>query len=136
MERYSGKSVVRGIAIGRIYLYKKTDYEVTGRKVSDVDTELSHFFAAVERAKEQLDGLYSEALDKVGEDHARIFEAHRMLLEDADYLDAVQALIREKYNAVYAVDRRNLSTSNAVQTSLGFPYPAGRESGRWRWIIP
>ncbi len=105
MEKYSGKSVVRGIAIGRIYLHKKTDYEVKDRKVSDMDTELSHFFAAVERSKEQLDGLYGEALDRVGEDHARIFEVHRMLLEDDDYLDAVQALIREKYNAVYAVDR-------------------------------
>lgn len=105
MERYSGKSVVKGIAIGRIYLHKKMDYKVTAQKVSDIDAELSYFFAAVERAKEQLDGLYREALDKVGEDHARIFEAHRMLLEDSGCLDAVQALIREGYNAVYAVDR-------------------------------
>lgn len=105
MERYSGKSVVKGIAIGRIYLHKKMDYKVTAQKVSDIDAELSHFFAAVERAKEQLDGLYREALDKVGEDHARIFEAHRMLLEDSGCLDAVQAFIREGYNAVYAVDR-------------------------------
>lgn len=105
MERYSGKSVVKGIAIGRIYLHKKMDYKVTAQKVSDIDAELSHFFAAVERAKKQLDGLYREALDKVGEDHARIFEAHRMLLEDSGCLDAVQALIREGYNAVYAVDR-------------------------------
>lgn len=105
MEKYSGKSVVQGIAIGRIYLYKKTDYRVTDRKVSDIDSETAHFLAAVEAAKGQLAGLYSEALVKVGEDHARIFEAHRMLLEDTDYLDAVQALIRAGYNAVYAVDR-------------------------------
>lgn len=105
MEKYSGKSVVKGIAIGRIYLHKKTEYKVTDQKVSDTDAELLRFFAAVEQAKEQLAVLYSEALDKVGEDHARIFEAHRMLLEDKDCLDEVQTLICLGYNAVYAVDR-------------------------------
>ncbi|MDE7199983.1 MAG: phosphoenolpyruvate--protein phosphotransferase [Lachnospiraceae bacterium] len=105
MEKYSGKSVVKGIAIGRIYLYKKTDYRVTDQKVSDCEAEKARFLAAVETAKEQLAGLYREALEKVGEDHARIFEVHRMLLEDTAYLDAVQVLIRGGYNAVYATDR-------------------------------
>lgn len=105
MEKYCGKSVVKGIAIGRIYLYKKTDYRVTDQKVSDCEAETARFLAAVETAKEQLAGLYGESLEKVGEDHARIFEVHRMLLEDTAYLDAVQVLIRGGYNAVYATDR-------------------------------
>lgn len=33
MDKYIGKSVMRGIAIGRIYLYKKVDVQVTDRKV-------------------------------------------------------------------------------------------------------
>ena len=114
MEKYSGKSVVRGIAIGRIYLHKKIEYKVTDQKVSDIETELLRFFDAVERAKGQLDGLYSEALEKVGEDHARIFEAHRMLLEDEDYLDAAKALIRQGYNAVYAADRAGIRFADAL----------------------
>lgn len=114
MEKYSGKSVVRGIAIGRIYLHKKIEYKVTDQKVSDIETELLRFFDAVERAKGQLDGLYSEALEKVGEDHARIFEVHRMLLEDEDYLDAAKALIRQGYNAVYAADRAGIRFADAL----------------------
>lgn len=108
MKKYVGKSVVKGIAIGRIYLHKKTDYQVTDQKVSDIAAEFDRFTAAVEQAKGQLDGLYREALDKMGEDHARIFEAHRMLLEDAGYLEAVRALICDGYNAVYAVDRAGM----------------------------
>lgn len=114
MEKYSGKSVVRGIAIGRIYLHKKIEYKVTDQKVSDIEAEILRFFDGVERAKRQLEGLYSEALEKVGEDHARIFEAHRMLLEDEEYLDGAKALIRQGYNAVYAADRAGSRFADAL----------------------
>lgn len=125
MEKYSGKSVVRGIAIGRIYLHKKIEYRVTDQKVSDIEAELLRFFDAVERAKGQLDGLYSEAIEKVGEDHARIFEAHRMLLEDEDYLDAAKALIRQGYNAVYAADRAGTRFADAL-AAMEDEYMRGR----------
>lgn len=105
MERYIGKSVMKGIAIGRIYLYKKADIRVTDQKVTDPDAEKERFFAAVDRAKEQLTRLYDEALRDVGEDHAAIFDVHRMLLEDEDYLETAAGEIEDGYNAVYAVDQ-------------------------------
>lgn len=43
MEKYSGISVVKGIAIGRIYLCKKKDYEVTDQRVPDIDAEMERF---------------------------------------------------------------------------------------------
>lgn len=104
MVRYTGKSVMRGIAVGRIYLYRNTDYRVTDRKVSDPRAEFERFLDAAERAKEQLARLYEEALAAVGEEQARIFDMHRMFLEDRYYLDAVRETIAEGYNAVYAVD--------------------------------
>lgn len=104
MEKYSGKSVMKGIAIGRIHLYKNLDYQVTEEKVSDPVSEKERFQAAVERAKEQLTRLYDEALANVGEDHAAIFDIHKMLLEDEDYLDTAAGEIENGYNAVYAVD--------------------------------
>ncbi len=105
MERYIGKSVMKGIAIGRIFLYKKRDYQVTDQKVSDPAAEKECLLAAVERAKEQLTRLYEDAMRNVGEDHAAIFDIHRMLLEDEDYLDAAAGEIESGFNAVYAVDR-------------------------------
>lgn len=105
MERYIGKSVMRGIAIGRIYLYKKVDVQVTDQKVPDVEAERERFFAAVEQAKAQLTRLYDEALQNVGEEHAAIFDVHKMLLEDEDYLETAAGEIENGYNAVYAVDQ-------------------------------
>ena len=86
MERYIGKSVMRGIAIGRVYLYKKVEIQVTDEKVPDAAAEKERFIAAVERAKAQLTRLYDDALQNVGEDHAAIFDVHRMLLEAGDML--------------------------------------------------
>lgn len=104
MEKYSGKSVMKGIAIGRVHLYKKLEYQVTEEKVADPAAEKERFLAAVERAKEQLTKLYDDAMTNVGEDHAAIFDVHKMLLEDEDYLDTAAGEIENGYNAVYAAD--------------------------------
>ncbi len=104
MEKYTGKSVLRGIAIGRIYRYEKSDYQVVKTEISDAEAEKERLFNAVETAKNQLTALYEEALANVGEDHAMIFDVHKMLLEDEDYLDAAASVVLEGYNAEYAVE--------------------------------
>lgn len=103
MKKYFGKSVVKGIAVGRIYWYRKQGYEVAKKRVSDSEAENKRFEDAVETAKEQLSGLYEDALKNIGEDHAMIFDIHKMMLEDDDYLGAVGAVIGEGFNAEYAV---------------------------------
>lgn len=104
MEKYIGKSVLKGIAVGRIYWYQKQDYQITKTQISDTDAESSRFKKAVETAKEQLSKLYDEALVNVGEDHAMIFDIHRMMLEDDDYLEAIDSSIQDRINAEYAVE--------------------------------
>ncbi len=104
MEKYTGKSVLRGIAIGRIYRYEKSDYQVVKTEISDTEAEKERLLNAVETAKNQLTALYEEALANVGEDHAMIFDVHKMLLEDEDYLDAAASVVLEGYNAEYAVE--------------------------------
>lgn len=103
MKKYSGKSVLKGIAVGRIYWYRKQNYEVVKTQISDCENEKKRFEEAVETAKIQLSKLYEDALKNVGEDHAMIFDVHKMMLEDDDYLDAVKTVIDEGCNAEYAV---------------------------------
>lgn len=104
MEKYTGKSVLKGIAIGRIYWYQKQEYQVVKTAIGDKEEEQRRFESAVGQAKEQLGILYDKALASVGEDHAMIFDIHRMMLEDEDYLDAIRAVIGDGWNAEYAVD--------------------------------
>ena len=61
MKRYTGKGVVKGIAIGKIYLYKKQNYKVVRTEVSDVNAERERFESAVETSKDQLAILYEDA---------------------------------------------------------------------------
>lgn len=103
MKKYTGKSVLKGIAVGKIYWYGKQNYEVIKTSISDCKEEKQRFENAVETAKEQLTALYESALQNVGEDHAMIFDIHKMMLEDDDYLDAVKEVIEEGFNAEYAV---------------------------------
>ena len=104
MKTYRGKSVMQGIAVGRIYLHRREDYHAAAQKASDPEAERARFFAAVEEAKAELTQLYDEALAGMGEEQAQIFEIHRMLLEDDYYLGAVSAKLSEGYQAAYAVD--------------------------------
>lgn len=104
MEKYTGKSVLKGIAIGRIYWYQKQDYQVIKTEVEDKEAEKRRFSRAVETAQAQLSSLYDETLARAGEDHAMIFDIHKMMLEDDDYLDAVNEVLEEGFNAEYAVE--------------------------------
>lgn len=99
-----GKSAFGGIAIGRLAIYQKKDKQVKRYRVEDTEAEAARFTQARETAKEQLHRLYEKALKEVGEESAMIFEVHRMMLEDPDYVEAVLNMIETRnINAEYAV---------------------------------
>lgn len=104
MEVYNGKSVFGGIAIGRISVLKKSNQQVTRTKITDADAEMARYAAAKEEAIRQLKALYDKALKEVGEANAAIFEVHQMMLDDDDYNESVECIIRsQEVNAEYAV---------------------------------
>jgi len=104
MNTYYGKSVFGGIAIGRISVYKKGEQQVKRVKIADADAEMARFKKAKETAVGQLQGLYDKALKEVGEANAAIFEVHQMMLDDDDYNDSIENIVRsQEVNAEYAV---------------------------------
>ena len=104
MEKYIGKSVYKGIAIGPVNVLKKNDSIIKRTHIDNVDEELKRLDAAKKRTLTQLGELYDKALQEVGEVNAAIFEVHQMMLEDDDYQDAIHNMIRnEAVNAEYAV---------------------------------
>ena len=104
MQCFQGKSVYKGIAMGSIVVLKKDDYQVKRTRIEDPEAEVKRVDAALEKSKEQLQKLYDKAVKEVGEASAAIFEVHQMMLEDDDYLEAIQNTIRtEQINAEYAV---------------------------------
>lgn len=104
MNIYKGKSVFKGIAIGRISVYKKGEQVVKRTRIEDTTAEVNRYKEAVSDTINQLKELYDKALKEVGEDNAVIFEIHQMMLEDEDYEESVLNIItNQNLNAEYAV---------------------------------
>ena len=104
MNKYTGKSVFGGIAIGKIMVYEKGEHQVKRVKVTDAEAEKNRYYEAVETAFKQLGELHDKALREVGEANAAIFEIHQMMLEDDDYKESVEHIIESQMvNAEYAI---------------------------------
>ena len=104
MVIYEGKAVFEGVAIGKLSVYKKNEEIVKREKVTDVEAEVARYAAARETATEQLQALYEKAVKEVGEAGAEIFEAHQMMVEDGDFIDSAENIIRtQSVNAEFAV---------------------------------
>ena len=104
MITIQGKSVFGGVSIGKLMFYKRNEKVIKREHVSDADAEWKRFEAAKGQAVDQLKELYEKALEDVGEANAMIFEIHQMMLEDLDYLESIENIIRsQEVNAEYAV---------------------------------
>lgn len=103
MQYFQGKSVYKGIVMGPVAVLKKNDYQVKRARIEDSEAEVKRVKEAVEVSKKQLGRLYDKAVREVGEASAAIFEVHQMMLEDEDYLESMENMIRtELVNAEYA----------------------------------
>ena len=103
MQYFQGKSVYKGIVMGPVAVLKKNDYQVKRARIEDPEAEVKRVKEAVEVSKKQLGRLYDKAVREVGEASAAIFEVHQMMLEDEDYLESKENMIRiELVNAEYA----------------------------------
>lgn len=103
MQYFQGKSVYKGIVMGPVAVLKKNDYQVKRARIEDPEAEVKRVKEAVEISKKQLGRLYDKAVREVGEASAAIFEVHQMMLEDEDYLESMENMIRtELVNAEYA----------------------------------
>lgn len=104
MEKFTGKSIFNGIAIGKILFYSKDGVQIFRHKVEDTDAEIARYNKAKEKAIEELNAIYEKAVKEVGEMNAAVFEVHAMMLEDDDYNDSVKNIITSQgVNAEYAV---------------------------------
>ncbi len=101
---YEGKAVFEGVAIGKLSVYKKAEQFVKREKIEDPEAEILRYEEARNTAVMQLQVLHDKAVKEVGESGAEIFEAHQMMVEDGDFIDSVENIIRtQMVNAEFAV---------------------------------
>ena len=88
MRVATGDSILGGVAIGPLRFYRRRR-DVFSEAPSGLtpEEEWERFERARERSLEQLSALYEKALERVGESNAAIFEIHKVMLGDENYLD-------------------------------------------------
>jgi phosphotransferase system enzyme I (PtsI) len=105
-ERWHGLGVSDGIVMGRVlrihngarHIYRATLEE------GDVEREVRRWHAAVRLARRQLLKIKARAEQELGAEHAYIFDAHLLMLEDRKLVGDVESYIRlERANAEWAV---------------------------------
>ena len=101
MKKGVGLPVFSGVAIGPAVVYRKAE-RVLPVPSGDPAVEKAKFDAALETAREQLTALFEKAKVEIGEEQAAIVEVQLLMLEDLDYLDAVNAAIEDGAAAAIA----------------------------------
>ena len=105
MEILHGEGVSSGIAFGIIHFSGKESSHAEKRIVEDWQGETARYEKAREKAAGELEKLYTQTLEKLGEENAQLFEIHRMMLEDPDFSGCItETICKEHVNAEYAVE--------------------------------
>ena len=92
-----GIGVSPGIAVGPALVLRREFPDVPPRVVTHdaVEGEVHRLHEAVGTVRRGLEELRVRALERVGPEEAKIFEAQLMMLEDRDFLSQVERLIRD-----------------------------------------
>lgn len=95
-----------GIVIGKVLLKRQEDIKIVKRNVDYCETEIKKLIEAVDLSRGQLNELCKYTHESIGEEEARIFEAHKMILDDPEFFSQVQDIIKsENVNSEYAVKK-------------------------------
>ena len=102
-----GLGVSPGIGIGRALVLKRSTRELRFRvPPSLVERELDRLDAARARSREQLDHIKARIAGSAGADHAYLFDAQLLMLDDPMLIDRAKAIVRdERLNAESAIQR-------------------------------
>lgn len=94
-----------GIARGRVYI-KKDHIKVAKQTIQDLDEAIVKYEKAVARSREQLKELIEKNRASIGDEEAKIFEAHLLLLDDPELNSETANMIEnEKVNPEWAVQQ-------------------------------
>ena len=128
MQVATGTSILNGIAIGKIKIYKAPVYKIDDSLVNDPIPELKRFEDARVKAQDQQNVLYEKAVDSAGEDSAAIFQFHADMLDDDDLLDAVKTIIVDQHHTAEYAAKQGFANVAEMFKEMDDPYFQARSA--------
>lgn len=93
-----------GIGIGKVLIYKEPEIKISKNSISDSEQEIERLNQSIHKAIIEIDNIYNITLEKVGGPEAEIFAAHKMILEDPEYISAIkEKILTDNVNSEWAV---------------------------------
>ncbi|NMB55729.1 MAG: phosphoenolpyruvate--protein phosphotransferase [Leptolinea sp.] len=96
MKKIQGVASSRGIAIGPVFQFRRSELVIGTCENQDPFTEWKRLESALETARGQITQVYEKALKETDQSQAEIFQFHAMMTEDADLLERVKNLLEER----------------------------------------
>ncbi|MDE2028147.1 MAG: phosphoenolpyruvate--protein phosphotransferase [Candidatus Omnitrophica bacterium] len=92
-----GVPAAPGIAYGPSFILDKGEFIVPKRAIahSEINSEIARFEEAVNNARHEIQALKTKITKDMGVAHAKIFDAHLLVLQDATLIDEVTAGIKK-----------------------------------------
>jgi phosphotransferase system enzyme I (PtsI) len=91
-----GLAVSEGYAEGSVVVINFSNPEIDTTKAADAERELSQFREALKKSEEQIQNLIKKKGEFLGSDEKKIFEAHLMMIADPEFIDQIEAKIRDE----------------------------------------
>jgi len=119
-----GIPVSRGIAISKAFPLSGESVKIDPANIAagDVESEVEKFRKAVEKAKGELRSLQTRVSRRIGQESAKIFDVHQLLLEDSLIIDETVSYIRKRHksadSAFYDIMQKYQNTFD--ETSVEF----------------
>lgn len=89
----SGISASAGYAIGRALIRGSYQSKIIQKKISNVILEKERLYDAIKKTREQLSVIRDKVENDMGEENAAVFEGHLLLLDDPEFIGAVESNI-------------------------------------------
>ena len=105
MEILRGQGVSGGVARGPLWFYGHSRERAQARRGCDPARERERLEKARRQAALALEELARRARERAGEEGGALFETHALLLEDEDFIGAMDRLAGEGYSAEYAAEQ-------------------------------
>jgi phosphotransferase system enzyme I (PtsI) len=86
-----GIAASKGYAIGKVALKEHEEIVITERKINNLEEEKARLQKAIELSRQQLNKIKEKAEAEIGAEEAAVFESHMMLLDDPEFVGAIEA---------------------------------------------
>jgi len=100
-----GIGVSPGVAVGEVVLFAHEGVSVTERVLDeqDIPLEIDRFEEALVKTRQQISEIQSKVTSMLGEEHARIFDAHLLVVDDRYFIEEVLRDLRKQKKNVESI---------------------------------